>query len=234
MRFNLFALIIVLVIAMSCDENIHEDTDITDTDSTGNPYSEAVAYYPFHGNTDDASANQHIGTSFGPLLTAGHNDSVNDAYHFDGTDDLITVPDDTAFHFLNGITITAWVYAEEQKTQYILTKGGGLPSPYKLALSGTGDVIFSINNSEVRNTGYSLNQWMHIAGSYDGITMRLYVNGEEVGSLSAANALVIDTSPLFIGTRLGLSGDSFKGSIDEVALFDIGLTAAQLKLIYTN
>ena len=51
-----------------------------------------VAYYPFSGNANDASGNGNHGTVDGATLTTGRSGYSNCAYHFDGQDDFIEVP----------------------------------------------------------------------------------------------------------------------------------------------
>src|SRR6185436_8408174 len=54
-----------------------------------------IAYYPFNGNSNDATGNGHNGTPLnGVQLTTDRFGNSNNAYYFDGVDDRITVPDD--------------------------------------------------------------------------------------------------------------------------------------------
>jgi hypothetical protein len=64
--------------------------------------------------------------------------------------------------------------------------------------------------------------------TYDGATLRLYVNGVQVSSLARTGNIVTSTNPLQIG------GDSlytqyFRGTIDEVRVYNVALTAAQIQ-----
>lgn len=82
------------------------------------------------------------------------------------------------------------------------------------------------------------NQWSHLVGSYDGTTMKLYVNGVEVDS--TASAVSADTlANVFIG-KFDIDDAAtyypgyFDGSIDEAAIYDDDLTAGAIEAHYLN
>jgi len=80
--------------------------------STGIP----VAYYPFNGNANDESGNNHHGTVKGAVLTDDKMGTSNSAYSFNGSFDLIQVPNHNDLNFQNAITVSLWMKAEELYT----------------------------------------------------------------------------------------------------------------------
>lgn len=74
-----------------------------------------------------------------------------------------------------------------------------------------------------------LGAWTHIVGTYDGSTLRLYVNGVEADSEAAALEVVDTASPLLIGAN-GFEdyGDSFVGKLDELAVHERALSATEV------
>jgi len=78
-------------------------------------------------------------------------------------------------------------------------------------------------------------QWIHVAAVYDGTNgfLHLYVNGEKIKSTSISGAINADASLFTIGKNPISNSQYFKGKIDEIRLFNIALSDAQLqKMIY--
>ncbi len=71
-------------------------------------------------------------------------------------------------------------------------------------------------------------RWTHLAATYDGTTTRLYVNGTQVSSQAQTGAMAASTNPLQIGGD-SLYGQFFQGTIDEVRIYNVALTAAQIQ-----
>jgi hypothetical protein len=199
-----------------------------------------AAYHPFSGSANDESGQGNHGTVEGARLTEDRHGHANRAYEFDGQDDVIIIPDHSSLDITGQISLAAWVFPTAQKSQQIIRKGvelrGSSAAPYSLSLSGTGDVIFSLNlNSQwtqVKKTGYPLNNWFFVVGTYDGTSMKLYVDGKLESSISVSGSMNTNTSPLLIGTRLNTPADTFKGKIDEIRVYNRALTDAEVQALY--
>jgi hypothetical protein len=200
-----------------------------------------VAYYPFNGNANDESGNELHGTvnTDGTTLTTDRFENERSAYFFssEGLGD-IEVPHSELLNISSQITLVAWIYPEAQKTQDIVRKG---PSPryvpYGLGLSETGDFIFNAtpNGGELtqaRYTGYPVDAWSFIAGTYDGTAMRLYVDGELRTTEPLEGALTLNSDALLIGTRLNLPADTFHGTLDEIRIYNRALTNEEIYDLY--
>jgi hypothetical protein len=96
--------------------------------------------------------------------------------------------------------------------------------------SGKGDTTGwdSIPGPAVR-----VNEWTHLAATYDGAVKRFYVNGTQVGTSTAAFA-VNDSSPLRVGggASEGNGNYFFEGDLDEPAVYNKALTPEQIILHY--
>jgi hypothetical protein len=75
---------------------------------------------------------------------------------------------------------------------------------------------------------YPTNTWSHLAISYDGAMLRLYLNGLLVSNAPETSLITTSTSPLFIGGDQTM-GQYFNGRIDEVRIYNRGLTAAEIQ-----
>ena len=157
-------------------------------------------------------------------------------------------------------TLEAWVYCYSSglgSLQYILSKdkGPGIPySNYNLLLTGNwypGNKLalflygLSQNGAPTKGTAYwdsggggiigvtsfSADSWHHVAGVYTGSELRLYVNGVLDGAVPVTGTPSTNTADLWIGNRKYSPG-FFKGKIDEVRIWDVALTADQVKASY--
>ena len=92
----------------------------------------------------------------------------------------------------------------------------------------------SINGGWSYATGGSVNddEWHHLCGTYDGTTVRSYVDGVETDSFTT-NAYDIDTSVFRIGRGVDW-GEYFNGWIDDAAIFDVALDEDTIKDLMEN
>ncbi len=161
------------------------------------------------------------------------------ALNLDGTGDYVSVASSSQNN-ISGTTITveAWIYPTAWKTNYwdggIVTKEGSTTG-YMLRCGNSGQLGFSLGDGSAWHetssaTGaLSLSKWQHVAGTYDGTTMRLFVNGVQVATNTStftitgnANNLVIGSADPYLGTR------EFQGAIDEVRVWNTARTFNEL------
>lgn len=80
-------------------------------------------------------------------------------------------------------------------------------------------------------------RWIHLAGTYDGAMMRLFVDGEEIGAAPLTGNLRVDDNPIMIGgeengpTPQDVDGE-FHGLIDEVRIYSRSLSASEIREIF--
>jgi hypothetical protein len=114
-----------------------------------------------------------------------------------------------------------------------------LQPAYALGVSPHGYLIFSIGDNSTYFILYgpklSLNTWTHVAAIRQGTSMKLYVNGVEVASTSTRlSGLVDSTAALMIGKSAGgWGGKLFNGKLDEVRVYQRGLTPSELRSLTT-
>jgi len=227
--------------------NESESETVNITVNLSHPCDESVmpiltAYYPMNGNANDESDFSNNGIVEGPVLANDRFSNANSAYYFDGVDDEIRILDSEQLYLGNEFTLSAWVYPEEVRTQQIVRKGtavnGESSWPYGLSLSGTNDIVFSITAGGVlyqaRKTGYNTNEWYLITGVLINQTMYLYVNDELVATERIEGSIFDDAAPLLIGTRLNLPSSTFKGTIDEVRIYDSAICPEDIIELYNN
>jgi len=207
--------------------------------------SNLVAYYPFNGNANDVSGNSNHGTTYNATLTTNRFGTANRAYAFNGSNTHIDVPDNISLRTAN-VTVGAWVYynAVPSNVQVVLGK------PF---LSGSQEsYVFyyaqSILNAYATNGSSGVNipapapapaasQWFHLVQVFDDVanTMKIYINGTEVGSAAVNFSLAYDGAPFIMGAELegGSLAFFFNGKIDDVRLYSRALTAADVSALYS-
>ena len=103
---------------------------------------------------------------------------------FDGVDDKVVVPANTAFNSTNSITCEAWINATQWKAQIyqgtIVGKDGSNTSGYALRCGSNGKLSFVIGGPGgwTEATCGSLmqaNVWNHVAGVFDNGTINIYI-----------------------------------------------------------
>jgi len=166
---------------------------------------------------------------------------------FDGNNDFVSMSDVNDLG-TNDFTLEAWVNIEvmDPGGSKIISKGlttVGTPSNagYGLRVNKVdiGDVEFHMGNSDgshiqVVYNGITPNGWNHVAGVREGKKLYLYLNGELVQEDSTQTVYNVNTNiPLAVGAHyrgvFGNIGEYFNGKIDEVRIWSIKRTQAEIQ-----
>jgi hypothetical protein len=195
-----------------------------------------VAAYGFNEGSGvqvaDASGQGNTGTiSSATWTTAG---KFGKALSFNGTSAWVTVADAASLDLTNGMTIEAWVNP---------ASGTGWRSVVlKESAGGLAYALYSSNNAS-RPAGYvhttfdvalngtaavPLNTWTHLALTFDGATMRMFVNGAQVSSQAVTGSAPVTAAALRIGGN-SVWGEYFKGLIDEVRIYNRALNGGEIQ-----
>ena len=105
---------------------------------------------------------------------------------------------------------------------------------FQLKVSSLRRLEATVNGTTVTfNTTLNTNQWYHVAVIYSAGSIKLYLNGLPVASQTLSGNIAADASVLTLGKNPTSNTNYFKGKIDEVRVFNIGLTDAQLqRMVY--
>jgi hypothetical protein len=196
-----------------------------------------VAAYGFNEGTGtkvtDLSGNGNNGTTRATTWTTAG--KYGGAATFDGTTSWVTVNDANALDLTSGMTLEAWVYPTALgtgwRTVIFKEKTGGLI--YSLyANESTQRALTQLNIGGELNawstTQLPLNTWSHIAGTWDGTTLKMWVNGVLAGTRAVTGTLTNSTGVLRIGGN-SIWSEWFAGRIDEVRVYNRALSQAQLQ-----
>ena len=199
-----------------------------------------VAWWPGDGNTENLVSGGPDGTlRNGATFAQG---KVSQAFTLDGSNDHVEVAD---FGNFTIFSVDTWVFRNggtASRESIVSYKEGNSPNcGFVLSLNENGSShrprLWVRVNSQWKyaegSTGVPLNSWTFLTGTYDGQTIRMYVNGVEVDSTSASGSLTQCSQKTGIGSRASLNQHFFPGLIDEVEIFDRALSASEVQSIYT-
>jgi glucose/arabinose dehydrogenase/fibronectin type 3 domain-containing protein len=183
--------------------------------------------------TADASGNNNTatisGASWTPLGRFGY------ALSFNGSGSTASIAASPSLSLSSGMTLSAWInpsasqsgwrtIAQRQTDAYFLNASSDA-GPLRPAGGGT------LGGSTVYTAGPTANPvgaWTYQALTYDGSTLRLYINGTQIASRAQTGAIQASSSPLWIGGNQPY-GEFFNGLIDEVRVYNRALTQAELQ-----
>lgn len=145
-------------------------------------------------------------------------------------EDVLYAPDQPDFDFTHGLTVAAFIQPDRLRgTQSVVRKRFDDSSSFVLAIEGR-ELRFGVRLASGRLAGVSApieaGRFSHVAATYDGERVRLYVDGALAGQARAKGQLARGAGPIFIGNDA--DGRQFKGSIDEIWLDDSAASAATL------
>jgi hypothetical protein len=190
-----------------------------------------VAAYGFDetsGTTATDAANTNAGTISG--ATRVPEGRFGGALSFDGVNDWVSVPSNAALNLSAGMTLEAWVRPSVLTSwRSVIMKEQATSLPYALyANSDTNTPAASVFTTAAFSASgppaLDLGSWTHLAMSWDGSVVRLYVDGALVATHTAPGSLLTSTGQLRIGGN-SLRGEFFTGQIDEVRVYDRALAA---------
>lgn len=160
--------------------------------------------------------------------------------HFDG-DDEVLMPDSTVLEPPR-LTVEAWVRnaGTPGAYRYVVSKGstGCNTSSYGIYTGSAQGLAFYVNGP----SGYVVSpqapvaavwdgRWHHAVGTYDGVTVRMFVDGGEIGSGRPAPSSIaygLPSKSLRLGTYRGDCDLPFTGDIDAVRIWNLALTQAEV------
>lgn len=182
----------------------------------------------------DASANGNNGTIFGnPTWVKGIKGL---ALRQNGSNQYAVVPNSQILNITSNITLAAWIKPEKIATQRIIDKVVIGQSGYSLFLSGGGLVSVRFNDNNTyrldSSTSYPTNGtiWMHVAASYNGSTIRLYINGVENISKSVSFSIVGNSNGVGIGAAAN-GNNSLQGTLDNIRIYNRALSLAEIQAL---
>jgi YD repeat-containing protein len=205
--------------------------DVIPASSTGSA-EDAAGQWPLDetsGTTAfDSSGNSNDGTVHGCTITS--NGKQNRSYRLNGTSDYIDVGNPTGLNITGNITVAAWVrLLATDGTRTIVSRN-----------DGTNELSLSIVDGQYRwgNTdtaavaaGAVVNQWVHLAGTFDGTTWRLYRNGNLLAQQAVGTNTSVGAGNWAFGAQGGGGANFCSGNLDDILIFDRTLIQSEIGML---
>jgi chitodextrinase len=195
-----------------------------------------VAAYGFEAGSGTAVADSSGNGNNGTLANATWSNAgkFGKALSFNGTSALVTVPDSASLHLTTGMTLEAWVNPSTVNRTWrdVIYKGDDNFYLEAMSLNASkpdaGMIAGGTYADAYGTAALTANTWSYLTETYDGATLRLYVNGAQVGTTAHTGNISTSTNPLQIAGD-SIYGQFFRGAIDEVRVYNLALTAAQIQ-----
>ena len=220
-----------------------------------------VAYYPFNGNANDASGNGNNSIFNNATLTTDRMGKANSAYHFNGIDNYIEIPNSPSINPANQISLCVYVrptgfYLGPCHGNSILMKGDAdyLPGNYALRFDDNAytygnncanSIVDTVHQNfygvtaQAQSPGYlpyiNKNEWYCVVFTYDGSLGKFYVDGNLTDSEYTSNLTFSNGSDLFFGK---LNNSTFpywlNGDLDEIRIYNRAINDQEVKALCTT
>ena len=190
----------------------------------------------------DSSGNGNNGTFNavnGPTRVTGGR--FGKAMQFDGVDDLITVADSNSLDLTSAATLMAWVKPTNASGwRNILTKQNGSDLAYSMYsnnnASGVGQptgyvMIGGTARSVAAVDSAVAGKWIHVAVTYGGGSLKMYVNGVLERTLAVTGNIPVTSGPLWLGGNQIWLDEFFSGVLDEVRIMGATLSESDIRTL---
>lgn len=210
--------------------------------------AQLVSYWPAEGNANDVAGTNDgtliNGTSFAPGIQGL-------AFSLDGQDDHVLVPDDPTLNFgTQDFSISTWIktgfYGSGAGTDFLVSKiDAGTLLEYSLAYSSNidGAPVFGVGQDgrvQYVSAGPNLGdkKWHHVVSVRSGTEIRLYIDCHLVSRAGCGGCAIVSSAGprnVVLGGRQNPGNDPyFNGLLDEVAIYGLALTGAEIGQLYED
>ena len=184
----------------------------------------------------DVSGHGHHGTlRHGGSWSPG---VIGKALKLDGDDDQVDCGTNEALNVRKAITLSAWVKCAVEPVQFdgiAMKSNEHWTTGYGFWFENKSQLRFFVGSygSDFAMSDISPLQWNHVAGTYDGKRVRIYVNGKEGAGKDRVGEIPPCPEKLVIGRgwQVNLTEHTLNGEIDDVRLYDRALDEAEIRAL---
>jgi large repetitive protein len=219
----------------AADSNVATVSITVTAPSCLSPMSGLVAWYPGQGNANDIVGNVTGTPTGGVAFSAGH---VGQAFDFNGSG-YYSIPSTNVPVGNAPRTVQFWVSPHATVPDHEIFYYGAANTNQAFGVdvdgttqSGNVRLQFYTYGEDINavDTGVKPDRFMHVAFTYDGGTLKAYVNGVLKAALPVSAPL--DTPPSVV-TLGHFSSNNFDGKLDEVQIYNRALSGSEVQSLYT-
>jgi len=199
-----------------------------------------VLFLPFCGTPQDYSGLCNHGTAVNVASGADRHGIAGMAYLFDGASSHVRVPTNASLNFNDAISISLWL----RPTQLFTTREtypishGNWENRWKISVTPSQKIRWTVKTTTGikdldSKTTLVANNWYHVVAIYDGTNILIYINGSLDNQSNFTGKILPTNIDLMIGQVLpGNAQYNFKGSIDDVRVYDYAIDATTVMQLY--
>lgn len=223
--------------------SLSQSSDVTsDLVSTSN----LIGYWNLDDTTGTSATDGSVTGNDGTLTNTTFDASSvatnqNFGIDLDGVNQHVVIPYDAAYE-MDQLTVSIWAYSESAGAiAQIFTKdqsSGGTNRSWQFRKDSDEKIRFIVWNessaltSLVSGNTISSSTWTHIAGTWDGTTVKIYIDGELDATTAFSGKLNKgETNDVMIGRSQNASASYFNGQLDEARIYNIALTADEISFL---
>ncbi len=210
------------------------------------PPDAMVAYYTFDGDTLDHSGYDNQVAVYGASLTKDRNEKPDQSFLFDGENDYIKIANPSGLSSLKNLSVSFWAQGVSKDTSFtgVISKPDFMP--FGVAIDDGDRMFFNVSsdsiplNLMITNLNTNPERWYQYVAVYSANEyLKLYRDGDEIGSLhdSNPNYIDLDDMPIYIGATILKSEELvdttfFAGGIDDIRFYNYALSAKDVEELF--
>jgi gliding motility-associated-like protein len=212
------------------------------------PSNGLKGWWSFTGNADDGSGNGNNGTVNGASITSDRFGNFGNAYSFDGSSSNISVNPITDLDNSAEITISVWALitnSNSSTSQYLISRAPDTgpehfsirideqPSSYKFSGQiGDNNTPASGVTSSV-SSDISQTDWHHVVLTYDGVDVKLYLDGVFQGASPYTGQINPSPEQLYFGMHNDPSFPYYvNGQLDDIGIWNRALSLCEVQDLF--
>lgn len=197
-----------------------------------------VAYYPFNGNSYEATGSGYNLTNFGAQLATDRFGNTNSAYSFNGSSYMITATNNLLPSGSANRTLSLWVKTDSSLTNvsgnYIAADYGSGASPNLAFGLFLGNRYWGIHfdgaNQQVFSSIKPDTSWHQFVCIYSNGFAQMYVDG--IQNTNAPWTTSTAVGRLIVGNNINGFSEYFRGIIDDIRIYNRALSSSEVTALY--